>query len=142
MHKATDTDPENQETDDMRAEYSFDYGRAQPSRFAGRAEKGRAVVAVDPDVSAVFTTPESVNAVLRALITTMPTLRPGAIREMGPCTNEEEQAWPDRAARHDDSVMAACVFRTGPACLSPFSIAFGPGTRCRLCARKGHSRSS
>jgi hypothetical protein len=30
------------------------------------------VVALDPDVSKVFTTPESVNTVLRALIEAMP----------------------------------------------------------------------
>jgi hypothetical protein len=56
---------------ELRAEYNFDYRKARPNRFAGR-NKDRLVVVLDPDVSQVFTTPESVNTVLRALIATMP----------------------------------------------------------------------
>lgn len=56
----------------MLPEYNFDYSKAHPNRFAGRISKNRLVVLLDPDVSQVFTTLESVNAVLRALITTMP----------------------------------------------------------------------
>ena len=58
--------------DDLRPEYDFDYAKARPNRFAGRGRADRVVVALDPDVSKVFTTPESVNAVLRALIEVMP----------------------------------------------------------------------
>jgi hypothetical protein len=58
---------------EMRAEYHFDYSRAKPNRFASRTDKTRLVVALDPDVSEVFTTPEAVNKVLRALIRAMPT---------------------------------------------------------------------
>ena len=58
--------------DDMRREYRFDYNESKPNRFAGKAGRGRAVVVLDPDIGEVFTTPESVNNVLRALITTMP----------------------------------------------------------------------
>ena len=58
-------------SDDMRTEYDFDYRKARPNRFAAR-NKGRLIVVLDPDVSKVFTTPESVNTVLRALIATMP----------------------------------------------------------------------
>ena len=58
-------------SDDMRTEYDFDYRKARPNRFAAR-NKGRLTVVLDPDVSKVFTTPESVNTVLRALIATMP----------------------------------------------------------------------
>jgi hypothetical protein len=57
---------------EMRREYRLDYGRSRPNRFAGRAAEGHAVVVLDPDIAEVFTTPESVNEVLRALITTMP----------------------------------------------------------------------
>lgn len=57
---------------DMLPEYTFDYGKARPNRFAGRISKERVVVLLDPEVSEVFTTPESVNTVLRALITAMP----------------------------------------------------------------------
>ena len=57
---------------DMRSEYRFDYRRARPNRFAGRMTQPPLVVLVDPDVAEVFTTPESVNRALRALITAMP----------------------------------------------------------------------
>lgn len=57
---------------DMRSEYRFGYRKARPNRFAGRVGKSRVVVVLDPDISKVFTTPQSVNAALRALITAMP----------------------------------------------------------------------
>jgi len=57
---------------DMQPEYDFDYRKAKPNRFADRISKERVVVLLDPEVSQVFTTPESVNTVLRALITAMP----------------------------------------------------------------------
>jgi hypothetical protein len=56
----------------MRPEYDFDYGKARPNRFARRVSKDHRVVVLDPDISKVFPTSESVNTVLRALITTMP----------------------------------------------------------------------
>ncbi len=56
----------------MVPEYDFDYGKARPNRFAGEVNNDRLVVMLDPDVSEVFTTPESVNQVLRALIVSMP----------------------------------------------------------------------
>lgn len=57
---------------DMLPEYCFDYGKARPNRFAARMKEGSRAVVLDPDVAAVFSTPDSVNAVLRALIATMP----------------------------------------------------------------------
>jgi hypothetical protein len=59
-------------SDELRREYRFDYRKSKPNRFAARASQGRTVVALDPDIAEVFTTPESVNNVLRALIATMP----------------------------------------------------------------------
>jgi len=56
----------------MLPEYQFDYSQARPNRFAGRVDESQVVVVLDPDVSEVFTTPESVNKVLRALISNMP----------------------------------------------------------------------
>ena len=56
---------------EMRAEYHFDYSKARPNRFAAR-KKDRLIVILDPDVSKVFSKPETVNNVLRALIATMP----------------------------------------------------------------------
>lgn len=59
--------------DELRPEYHFDYRKAKPNRFAGRAEGKRVVVVLDADVAKVFRSPDDVNAVLRALIKTMPT---------------------------------------------------------------------
>ena len=58
--------------EDMLPEYRFDYHKARPNRFAARMKSGSRAVVLDPDVAEVFPTPESVNAVLRALIETMP----------------------------------------------------------------------
>ena len=57
---------------DLQAEYRFDYGQARPNRFAGQLEAAPVVVVLDPDVAEVFTTPESVNTALRAMINAMP----------------------------------------------------------------------
>jgi hypothetical protein len=60
------------DNDDLKPEYNFDYGKGRPNRFAAKYKAGSRVVVLDPDVAEVFTTPESVNAVLRALLETMP----------------------------------------------------------------------
>ena len=65
-----------QSPDDLRPEYRLDYRKAKPNRFAGLAEERRTVVVLDPDVSEVFSTPDSVNTVLRALVEALPTKRP------------------------------------------------------------------
>lgn len=57
---------------DLLPEYRFDYRKAKPNRFAARIKRDSRAVVLDPDVAAVFSTTESVNAVLRALIATMP----------------------------------------------------------------------
>ena len=56
----------------MLPEYRFDYSKAGPNRFAARVKPVSRVVVLDPDVAEVFSTPESVNTVLRALIEAMP----------------------------------------------------------------------
>jgi hypothetical protein len=38
----------------LRPEYRFDYTKAKPNRFAGRAQPGSVVVLLDPDVARVF----------------------------------------------------------------------------------------
>jgi hypothetical protein len=61
---------------ELLAEYHFDYQKAKPNRFAARGGKQRLkVVVLDEDVAQVFTTPESVDKVLRALIESMPQAR-------------------------------------------------------------------
>ena len=64
---------EQDAADELRPEYNLDYRKARPNRFAGQIDKSQVVVMLDADISEVFTTPESVNAILRALIKTMPT---------------------------------------------------------------------
>lgn len=67
----------------MRREYNFDYQKAKPNRFAARVDKKSVVVMLEPDVAEVFTTPEKVNDVLRALIRTMPPLSRRKARASG-----------------------------------------------------------
>jgi hypothetical protein len=58
---------------ELLAEYHLDYKKAKPNRFAaGDRKQLLKVVVVDEDVAQVFTTPDSVNKVLRALIESMP----------------------------------------------------------------------
>ena len=56
----------------MRNEYQFDYNKAKPNRFASQIGQDQLMIVLDPDVAAVFKTTESVNQVLRAIITSMP----------------------------------------------------------------------
>ena len=63
------------ETDEMRNEYQLDYSKAKPNRFADKIGQDQLMIVLDPDVAAVFKTPESANRVLRALITSMPTMQ-------------------------------------------------------------------
>jgi hypothetical protein len=58
--------------DDLLPEYRLDYRKARPNRFANRVDREKLVIILDPDVRKVFTTSESVNSVLRALIEAMP----------------------------------------------------------------------
>ena len=60
----------NTPQDDLLPEYQFDYSKARPNRFA--LPRNHRVVMLDDDVAEVFATSEQVNAVLRALIATMP----------------------------------------------------------------------
>lgn len=63
----------NINNDEILPEYNFDYQKAKPNRFANRSEAKRLnIVVLDEDVAKVFTTPEAVNKVLRALIESMP----------------------------------------------------------------------
>ena len=93
MRKISITKSRRAKSDDMRSEYNFDYRKARPNRFAGRIDKSHLVVTLDPDISEVFTTPESVNSVLRALITTMPTTtKPKVVRRSSSRIAKKERA--------------------------------------------------
>ena len=58
--------------DDLLPEYDIDYSRAKPNRFAARLTQVR-MVALSPDVAAVFPNADSVNAALRTLMQTAST---------------------------------------------------------------------
>jgi len=55
----------------MQDEYQFDYTKAKPNRFASQIGQDQLMIVLDPDVATVFKTTESVNQVLRAIITSM-----------------------------------------------------------------------
>ena len=56
----------------MRSEYRLDYSRARPNRFAERVPANAVAVVLDPDVTAVFGSSDSVNALLRSVVRAMP----------------------------------------------------------------------
>jgi hypothetical protein len=56
----------------MRAEYNFDYSKARPNRFASRMRDRAVAVVLDPDVAKVFNSSESVNRLLRSVISAVP----------------------------------------------------------------------
>jgi len=72
MKKTSATSHTAGPADGLEEEYRFDYANAKPNRFSGQPDEPRVVVVLDQDVADVFQTPDSVNEVLRALITTMP----------------------------------------------------------------------
>lgn len=57
---------------DMRPEYRLNYGQARPNRFASRIPANAVAVVLDPDVTSVFGSSDSVNALLRSVIKAMP----------------------------------------------------------------------
>ena len=59
------------ETEDLLPEYNFDYSTAKPNRFAHKGVN----VTLDEDIAKVFTTSESVNKALRAILSALPDTR-------------------------------------------------------------------
>jgi hypothetical protein len=78
MKKTSERKTRARRSDDMKAEYDFNYSKAKPNRFAGHIASDQTVVLLDPEVSKIFTDSQSVNAALRALIAALPK---GAKRE-------------------------------------------------------------
>lgn len=52
----------------MRRQYRFDYGEARPNRFVAMFKGQAKAVALDPDVASVFESAESVDQLLRSVI--------------------------------------------------------------------------
>lgn len=58
---------------EMLSEYSFDYSKSKPNRFA--ITEKQIVVQIDEDVAKVFSSSEDVNKALRTLISIYPKRR-------------------------------------------------------------------
>lgn len=69
-------------SDELRPEYEFEYRNAKPNRFAANFPPGGRLIALDPDVAAQFQDSREVNAVLRALLQTMPQHRTAPIQPL------------------------------------------------------------
>ena len=107
MKKTKTASSQRSAQDDLRVEYQFDYRKARPNRFAGRVDQDGIVITLDPDVSQVFTNSESVNSVLRALITSMPkvSLRIGSeSRIRFDCNAIDRSRWPRGGAVFNDGL--------------------------------------
>jgi len=57
---------------ELRAEYTLDYSRSRPNRFASRMAENAVAVVLDPDVAQVFDSSDSVNRLLRSVISALP----------------------------------------------------------------------
>jgi hypothetical protein len=57
---------------DLLPHYDFDYSKGKPNPFAASCPPGGRLIVLEADVAQVFTDAKTVNAVLRALIDTMP----------------------------------------------------------------------
>ena len=58
--------------DELRREYRFDYRRSRSNRFAGLVKEGSIAVMLEPDVASVFRSSKDVNALLRSVISALP----------------------------------------------------------------------
>jgi len=72
MKKTSDRNETQENLEDMRREYRFDYKKAKPNRFAKQMATGTIAVVLDPDVAAVFRSSEAVNNLLRSVIAALP----------------------------------------------------------------------
>jgi hypothetical protein len=72
MKKTSDRNETQENLEDMRREYRFDYKKAKPNRFAKQMARGTIAVVLDPDVAAVFKSSEAVNNLLRSVIAALP----------------------------------------------------------------------
>ena len=59
-------------SDGLRTEYDLDYGRSRRNRFASRMGDTTLAVVLEPDVAMFFDSSESVNRLLRSVISALP----------------------------------------------------------------------
>ena len=72
MKKKLRINKQEENIEGMKKEYALDYSKAHSNRFATSVKENHLVVILDSDISQVFTSSESVNSVLRALIQIIP----------------------------------------------------------------------
>jgi hypothetical protein len=72
MKKTSQAKAKTERADDLLPEYRFDYRKSKPNRFAKLARPDSIAILLDPDVAQFFDNGKAVNAVLRALMNTMP----------------------------------------------------------------------
>jgi hypothetical protein len=73
-------------TDELRREYRFNYRKSRSNRFAGLVKAGSIAVVLEPDVASVFRSSKDVNALLRSVISALPSKpqsRPRVSRKAG-----------------------------------------------------------
>lgn len=58
--------------EEMRREYHFDYRKARPNRFAPLMKRNAVAIVLDPDVASIFRSSETVNTLLRSVISALP----------------------------------------------------------------------
>ena len=75
MKKTSQGEARSNRADALRPEYHFDYRKAKANRFAERTQPESVAVLLDPDVARFFESGESVNSLLRALMTALPARR-------------------------------------------------------------------
>lgn len=82
MSKASRKPRKNRPEGELRAEYTFDYDTSRPNRFASRMSENAVAVVLEPDVAEVFGSSDSVNQLLRSVISALPARarRPRGVR--------------------------------------------------------------
>jgi hypothetical protein len=72
MSKTTRKRRKSHRDEGLRAEYTFDYSKSRPNRFASRVAENAVAVVLEPDVAQVFDSSASVNRLLRSVISALP----------------------------------------------------------------------
>jgi hypothetical protein len=72
MKKTSQVKARSNRADALRPEYRFNYQTAKVNRFAGKTQPKSVAVLLDPDVARFFESGESVNSILRAVMTALP----------------------------------------------------------------------
>jgi hypothetical protein len=66
-----------QTKEELRSEYRFDYSKSKPNRFAAKMSEETIAIVLEPDFAAVFKSSETVNALLRSVISAIPDTKRG-----------------------------------------------------------------